>query len=592
MTTYVRGSVVALLLTLLMSCGNAVNWRGPQRYYIDFARGDDANPGTSNDKPWKHAPGDPEATGKPASKQLAPGDHVVFAAGVVYRGEIAITESGGAEAPIVFEGAPGAPAMIDGSDPVAFTHCPSAVRCGGLANWSRLVLITLPSPLPSGFRLFADRGQMRPARAPDPKDDFYADEPDDMLSASPDALGRGEVELPPSVGTATAGFRRSVAVWVQPNVVVERSILDIADGVVRFNAAALKQYTDRPGRYAVIGVTGALDRPGEYVVLPDGRQAVAMLPANASSLSIASGRGGFRLEKASHVAIRNLTFRHMTDGGETLGGIAVLSNLQGNRGVEITGNRFVDMDMPQGNGPVILVGASNVRISDNSIERIAAGSGIRVGGPAEDVTITGNRITRIGRTGIMLTNVSNALVERNLISDVRGVHGNGMSAYLGNYHVRFIHNTVLDAKLPVTFHGAQPPSVPLQSNDLEFRENLLIADPESPGSLIAWGEVSRDIVVTGNVLLGGRAGLRIPPGNRAVTVVGNVGMKPSDWSRAPLDWSQEGNHWFAAPPPWASRIRELAAMGAEQVGKAKFDCRALFDSRKIERIGANIECAP
>ena len=50
--------------------------------------------------------------------------------------------------------------------------------------------------------------------------------------------------------------------------------------------------------------------------------------------------------------------------------------------------------------------------------------------------------------------LDDATVQRNVITDVLGVHGNGLSAYLDNQNIRFIANTVTDAKQPATFKGA------------------------------------------------------------------------------------------------------------------------------------------
>ena len=54
-------------------------------YFVDFDNGNDANSGTSPGSPWKHAPGDDNATGA-ANIILQPGDTVVFKGGVVYSG--------------------------------------------------------------------------------------------------------------------------------------------------------------------------------------------------------------------------------------------------------------------------------------------------------------------------------------------------------------------------------------------------------------------------------------------------------------------------------------------------------------------------
>src|ERR1035437_10267898 len=73
-------------------------------YYVDFDKGDDAQKGTSEPAAWKHAPGDPSATGAAHALTLAAGDVVLFKGGVTYRGSIAIPASGEPGHPITYKG--------------------------------------------------------------------------------------------------------------------------------------------------------------------------------------------------------------------------------------------------------------------------------------------------------------------------------------------------------------------------------------------------------------------------------------------------------------------------------------------------------
>ena len=72
--------------------------KGDSIRYIDFQAGDDANPGTSMDKPWKHHPWDPQAVGQ--AKAASGVDTYVFKRGVVYRGSLVCLESGKPGKPI------------------------------------------------------------------------------------------------------------------------------------------------------------------------------------------------------------------------------------------------------------------------------------------------------------------------------------------------------------------------------------------------------------------------------------------------------------------------------------------------------------
>ncbi len=88
--------------------------------FIDFAGGDDANPGT-REAPWKHHPWDPTATGAAAKGKA---DTYVFKGGVIYRGHIVVPDrtAGSEERPIRLTRNPDwgeGPAWIYGSEPVS-----------------------------------------------------------------------------------------------------------------------------------------------------------------------------------------------------------------------------------------------------------------------------------------------------------------------------------------------------------------------------------------------------------------------------------------------------------------------------------------
>jgi hypothetical protein len=107
---------------LLPTCGPyaALPVRVPT-YFVDFSAGSDTADGKSQSTAWKHAPGDPNATGSPASTTLVPGNVVLFKGGVPYYGTVAVTVSGTQAAPLVLEGGPQqgwgtGKAIIDGQE--------------------------------------------------------------------------------------------------------------------------------------------------------------------------------------------------------------------------------------------------------------------------------------------------------------------------------------------------------------------------------------------------------------------------------------------------------------------------------------------
>ena len=62
-------------------------------YYIDYASGNDANNGTCTNSAWKHAPGDPNAAGIPASTTIVAGKKIIFKGGIAYEGTVNISST-------------------------------------------------------------------------------------------------------------------------------------------------------------------------------------------------------------------------------------------------------------------------------------------------------------------------------------------------------------------------------------------------------------------------------------------------------------------------------------------------------------------
>src|SRR5690606_647449 len=94
-------SFVLLVFAVFLSLGqNALG----ATYYIDFAGGDNAADGGSPEAAWKHAPGDGNATDKPAEFIPEAGDTLFFKGGVAYRGTIRVQASGAPGKPIRYDG--------------------------------------------------------------------------------------------------------------------------------------------------------------------------------------------------------------------------------------------------------------------------------------------------------------------------------------------------------------------------------------------------------------------------------------------------------------------------------------------------------
>lgn len=572
-------------------------------FHVNYERGQDARDGLSPQTAWKHAPGDPNAVGVPARTSLQPGDRVVFAADVRYRGEIIVKDSGAPGKPISFVGERPGAAMIDGSEIVKAQPCSSAAACGGAANWAALVRITHSGAGDETLALFGADGPLRPAQEPDPSEAFYRNEVDDMLEVDGTAMSEGRVSLPPEIASGLASGGASLALWVKPNRVAYRPISAWDGNTAIFDPEGLRFYTKRGARAAALNHVSLIDEPGEYAVLSDGTTIVAMAPRGGGPVSVGTGRGGFRVKGGRHLVFRDLAFENMSDGGKHApGGVAIFAG-KGSADIVIQNNQFRNFVMVRGQGPIIQRGVEGLKILNNRIDTVVLGSGMRLSG--SDILVEGNEIRRLGRTGVMLIGTRNVTVRGNVIADIRGVHGNGVSAYLDNQEVRFVGNTILDAKQPATFHGAGKKAT--GDNNILFANNLFVATPDALGALISWGGGTRGVTIRNNVLLGGRTGLRLDAGDTGVTIVDNISSGLIVADGPPSGWQVEGNAWTEltfqqrreSPVPRVS-ISEKAVLAAFERGEASQDVCAVVaretastptpDATFTGAVGAKLRC--
>lgn len=517
----------------------------PSAYVIDFANGQDEADGLSIATAWRRAPGDPLATGEAARTKLGPGDTLKFVSGVRYHGQVSLNGSGDKDRPITLTSTdPARPAIFDGSDPEPAPPrpCRSAAECGDVEGWQRLSRVEFSSPLPPSATLFAGEALLYPAQYPNAPDIFYSDDIVHYLDVAGKDLSLGSAHLPKEVAAALSSpGERRVALWVYGNQVVERNILAVDGATALFDPKDLTFYPDRPSKIAVAGHPKLIDRAGEYAVLEGRRAAVVWLPPGANTVSVAHGRGGINLNGQSHIVVRNLAFENMADDGKDgRSGIAIGNRALGGTDIAIRDNRFRSFRMPLGQGPIILRNVERLAISGNDIEGVALGSGMRLS-RASEVEITRNRIRRIGRTGIMLMDVRNGLIAENTVIDAKGVHGNGISAYLANRNLRFLANSVTEATRPMTFHGAREGAEP---NELLLANNLFIATPDSSAAVSSWGD-TRNVRIRNNVMLGGKIGLLLSQQDRDVDVSNNIANGVSTRGPPPADWRIESNEEVA-----------------------------------------------
>ena len=584
---------------ILSGCAQAAP-SAQSAYYVNFVHGDDERDGRSAATAWKHAPGDINARGRAAASTLVPGVTLFFAGGVRYRGELRLNGGGAAGAPIVLTTYGDEAAIIDGSDEVADARpCRSADDCGGATIWRQLLRVSFSKAAPQGAVLFSDAGQLYPAQSPNTEAIFYSDSAKEYFQVDAQELSQGRVKIPGELSQEIEGQEsKQIAVWIYGNVIRVKDIIGVEGGMVRFDPAGMKFYTDRPGRVALLGHPALVDRPGEYAFIEGRQAAVVFMPPTGKSVSVASGRGGINLNGMSNVVIRGLRFTNMADNGVSArSGIGITSQGKPAGAILIQDNSFEYFRMSLGQGAITLRQIDGLTISGNQIRSVSLGSGMRLS-RSNNVQVMGNTIGSINRTGIMLMDVKNALVSHNVISDAKGVHGNGMSVYLGNEDVRIVANTITESTRPMTYHGDGTGTT---VNNITVANNLFVGTPSSSSALTSWGKDTRKVVVRHNVLLGGKFGLRLSQEDSDVIVAGNVLNGIALPKVQPESWELTANREVRFNPEAGLRggFGKLVADAVSGDEKARKDLCAMFpretsapaDSATSEAIGAKLSCA-
>jgi hypothetical protein len=172
-------------------------------------------------------------------------------------------------------------------------------------------------------------------------------------------------------------------------------------------------------------------------------------------------------------------------------------------------------------GAIRITDVAGVRIENNAFAELVEGSGVRTGAGNRDLLIHNNQFRRIGRTALAIFGVTHGRIDGNVITDARGIHGNGLSLYLANRDVTVSNNAITGATRPMTFHGDTTAVAP---GDHRFiiERNLFVGLDEGQAGLTSWGAATRGVTIRENVLAGPKFGLMLDATDRDVVVEGNV----------------------------------------------------------------------
>ena len=482
-------------------------------YYIDFDGGRDDHPGTAPDQAFKHCPGDPAAADSAAKISLVPGDTVIFKGGVVYRGTIAAATSGAEGRPIVYDGNTAGKfgqgrAIIDGSELLTgWKQCASAAECGGNPHWQNIYYTSVPKGVSLfGVNLTQGHASLSIAQDPKPADPFFEDVVDSwQLIVAP---------APKAEGANTMTYRDAdyfkqtdphfwdgayFVIYARTNVIYYQKMLsfDPAEHKVTFELLKAEQYKvggTPPGRFSMMNCLGILGRPGEFVLeekpQADGTQKLYVWPLEGQTGPAGIGRAvhpdGFAV-KAHDVTIQGFLIERQGNAkyahgvtGSGCSNIVVRDN-------EITliragRNQVLGFD-----------GSSKITLTGNFVHENRRAGGISMN-KCTDALIGDNRLHKNGATGLVLFGCHNVKVSHNTVTDHKGMHANGLTAYLWCSEITFEGNRVSGGNAALT---------------LQEGENFTVADNVFDGGgkdvgIAFWNiDNLKNVRVLNNLLLNG-----------------------------------------------------------------------------------------
>ena len=494
----------------------------PPVYYIDFDNGLDANTGTSESTPWKHAPGDTNAAGIPAGITLTPGSKLRFKGGVTYRGSIKLRqdENGSLNYPVKFSGnswPAGTKAIIDGADLIpGWTHCTSAAECYGNENYNNIYYATVTGdydPLKlnlhelnpstgddeylwvSQYPVPTDEQQYFHETAPKYKQDSYT------LSSITDAdvFNQDDPEY---------WKEAHVLVWIYANLVSYRKIDSFIPSThtIGFDKIDTQSFID----YAIYNSPKHITRPGRYSVVETGSNEyrVFLWPRNTANLqgriSFSTREHGIDTYINSNIIIDGFIVRKCSK--DAIGSIEGDSNPKGN--ITITNCRI---EHNNSGASIRLENVTGSLIEKNEVVDNRFGAGIQVV-RSRDVIVKNNLVSRTSTSSIRFYTVENSQILGNTIEKCNGTHGNGITLYIGSYNILVANNKVHDSDSCLAF--ADSGNIYIINN---FIDGILIDEWLSRDPLHVHGE----IMFLNNTFVKNIIGIYLTPENN-YTIVNNI----------------------------------------------------------------------
>lgn len=507
-------------------------------YYVDYESGSNANSGRSTSAPWKHAPGDANATGTAASTTLVPGDAVYFKGGVRYKGAISVPVSGTVGYPIVYDGDNGwgtGKAIIDGATTTTWTQCPNAAACGDNPNYASLYYATLPSGYTWITPVYDSDSWLYHEIDVELDDPFIYTTTDNWRAVS---SGVSSSTISDSAAFTSASSTYYVGAYVQTQTAgntYEASKItsfDPATDTVTFTTLSKEPMVDTQWdnkyHYSVVNNWRTIDEAGYYAIDEANSKIYAWPRTSASNLAVGSLEYGFDTNGKSYVTIDGFKIQGQYNRNYATG-IAI----RGNNGIPTNGIVIQNNDIKNqatsggASANVYLLGnGTTTQYYRSNTMAYAYGRGILAQG-AKNHTLdntfdrsTGTVIFYFSGTGYPAVD---GVISGNTITNSGGLHANGITIYGSNSYIAERHvvkdNTIYDFGT-----RAGPFAVSQQvSYNIEFYNNLFEGQviDDGPATGCTYMRYYNNIMIDG---LNAAKGMRVisPQNCSEFKVIGNV----------------------------------------------------------------------
>ncbi len=202
---------------------------------------------------------------------------------------------------------------------------------------------------------------------------------------------------------------------------------------------------------------GILGRPGEFAVdhrlQPDGTRKLYVWPLEekAGPLGIDRSVRPYAFDvRASHVIIQG--FRIQKQGG-TERAVGITGGGKGTAGIVVRDNE-ISLVRAARHQVLALDDTAKCSIVGNYVHENRRAGGISLNRCSDGVVVS-NRLHKNGATGLLLYGCRGVTVSHNAVTDHKGMHANGLTAYLGCSGITFVGNRVRGGNVALTLQEGE-----------------------------------------------------------------------------------------------------------------------------------------